>query len=166
MALAITGHFSVAAILTKSLDLAPSSFGGIPANDELAVSLANGTGAGQVDLLYSDVGAPGSGTTTDIDLAGSLTNQFGDAVVFAKVKLLWFRSPSTNTVNFTLFGDAASVLFVNTAATTHTVTPGGLLVMYNPTGFTVTGTTADILQIAVGAAASQAYNLVVAGTSA
>jgi hypothetical protein len=166
MALSVTGRFSLDAILTKALDLAPSSFAGIPASDLQEISLAHGTGAGQVDLLYRDTGAPGSGTTTDIDLAGSLTDQYGDAVVFAKVKLLWFRSPSTNTVNFTLFGDAASVPFLGTAATTHIVTPGGLLVMYNPTGFAVTATTGDILQITVGAAASQSYQLIIAGTSA
>lgn len=162
MALNTTLALRIEAALSKVLDLAPDS--AIRAKVELATILGTGTGAGQMDRVFSDNRSLGSGATEDIDLSGALVDAFGDVCVFAKVKLLWIRSTPANTVNLIVFGDAASVPFLNTAATTSTITPGGVIMLYNPTGYTVTGTTADILQVANGAGTST-YDLLICGTS-
>lgn len=163
MALSTTIDLRVAASLSKDVDLVTGA--SLSVVGSLAATLTSGTAAGKADLIYHDTRTISSGVTEDIDLAGSLTNGFGEAVVFVKVKLLWLKSAAANTVNFTVFGDAASAPFLNTAATTTTLTPGGVILLYNPTGFAVTGTTADILQIAAGAANS-VIDIIVIGTSA
>ena len=63
-------------------------------------------------------------------------------------------------------GDAASVLFLNTAATTVTLKPGACFVYTDPSagGTAVTGTTADIVQIAPSAG-TVAYSIIIMGSS-
>ena len=163
MALATTLALKISANLTKAFDLAPLG-GAVVAQAELAALLATGTGAGQADRVYSDNVSIGSGATVDLDLSGALVDAFGDACVFVKVKLLWIKSAAANTVDLTLFGDANSVPILNTAATTSTLKPGGVFMVYNPTGFAVTGATGDIIQVANGAATST-YDILVIGTS-
>lgn len=164
MALATTLSVTLDAVLSKALDLATSSTPAINHYAALTKSLTSGTGAGQADTVFADTRSLTTGQSEDLDLAGSLVNSFGDPAVFAKVRTLLIYASTDNTVNITLFGDAASVPILNTAATTTTLTPGGIFLVHNPTGFAVTATTADIIQ-AVNGAGNSSYSIIIIGTS-
>jgi len=165
MALTTTIQVNIEAQLSKALDLlgTPTTHS-IPLIVSLNKALANGTGVLMSDTVFADRRPLTTGQSEDLDLAGTLLNSYGDAAIFAKVRLLYIKSADDNTVDLTVFGDAASVPFLNTAATTSTIKPGGFILLYNPTGFTVTPTTADIVQVANGAGNST-YDILIIGTS-
>jgi len=127
------------------------------------ISLANGTGASQANKVYATTLAITTGATTDVDLAGSLTDALGAAFTPSKVKAVYIYSAPTNTTNLTLFGDTNSVPILNTAATTVTLLPGGMFLLVEPpnAGIAVTGATGDIIQIANAAGATASVDLVV-----
>jgi hypothetical protein len=154
----------VTGTLTNILDLAEAS---APLTALRAQAFANGVGANQANVIWSDRRTLGSGVTEDLDfVGGGLTDAFGVAVAPAKIRALIISSATSNTVNLTLFGDAASILFLSTAGSTMTLRPGGIFVFTAPdlAGVTVTGATSDIIQVANGAASST-YDIIVIGTS-
>lgn len=131
------------------------------------IDLANGLGAGQADKVYAVSTTIASAGTLSIDVQGSLTDAFGAAFTPAKLKVVYVYWSSGNTTNATLFGDAASVPILNTAATTSTLLPGGLFLMVQPpsAGIAVTATTADIIKIVNSAGATASVDVVLVGTS-
>lgn len=137
-----------------------------PLQRSVAIALANGTGSGQANMLWSDERSLTSGANESLDLAGSLTDAFGTTITFATVKAIIVEVPSTNTVNLTL-GAAASAQFVGplgSATDTVSVRPGGVFVAVAPqTGWTVTATTADLFKVLAGAAA-MTYRITIIGT--
>lgn len=132
------------------------------------VALANGVGAQQADKVFSAQYSIATGATQSIDVVGSLTDAMGVAFTPARIKALYIGSAAANTTNLTLFGDAASVPFLNTAATTITLRPGGAILLCNPdaTAFAVTATTADIIKIVNAAGATAVVDVVIIGCSA
>lgn len=129
------------------------------------IALADGTGSGQASKLYTSVRTLTSGSTEDLDMAGSLLDPMGAAVVFATIKGIIIRSDAANTTNLTLFGDANSVPILGAAAHTIVLRPGGAFVWAAPqTGVTVTAGTGDIIQVANAAGASATYSIEVLGT--
>lgn len=126
----------------------------------------NGTGANQANVVWTSRRTLTTGASEDLDFAGGgLTDAFGAAVAPVRVKALYITASTANTTNLTLFGDANSILFLNTAATTVTLKPGGTYVYVDPSsaGITVTAATADIIQVANAAGASATYDIVVIG---
>ena len=133
------------------------------------LDLASGTGLNQANVVWSDTRTLTTAQTDSLDLAGGgLTDPFGAAFAPAKVKAIIVASSSANTTNLTVFGDAAHVPFLGTVATSMTLTPGGFIVLTNPSlaGWVVTAATADIIKIVNAAGASATYDIVVIGTSA
>ena len=116
---------------------------------------------------YGPICSITTGATTDLDLQGSLLDALGAAFTPAKLKCVYIESATANTTNLTLFGDAASVPILNTAATTTTLLPGGLFFICNPplAGIAVTAATADIIQITNASGATATVNVVLIGTS-
>lgn len=153
---------------TRSIDL---QSGDSPLSFQHGLSLPNGTGAGQADLLFTDRRTINASSNDDIDLSGTLTDVFGQAVVFARVKALMVVASSGNTNNVVI-GNAAAAQFVGPfGAATHTIAvqPGGLAFLVAPgaTAWAVTATTADILRIAnSGAGTSVTYDIAILGASA
>lgn len=133
------------------------------------LNLTNGVGAGQADMVWTDQRTLTASSTEDLDLAGGgLTDAFGTAFEPAKVRLIVVTAAGANTNDVVLFGDAASVPFLSTAATTVSVPPGGFIVLATPNlaGVAVTPTTADIVQVANGGAGTGVdYDIVIIGTS-
>lgn len=131
--------------------------------------IASGTASGQADLMFADRRHLAGSATESLDLAGGLTDPFGAALTFAKIKGLFLFSLTENANNI-IVGAAASNAWAGPfGATTHTVTvqPGGLLAIVAPkTGWAVTAGTGDLLKIANAAAGSIDYDLVLIGTSA
>lgn len=159
--LAIGGSYS------KTVDLMTSQVAlAVPTK---TVSLSFGTGANQVDKVWTDTRTIAASTTEDLDFAaGGLTDAFGDAMTIAELKVLIVCASSSNTNNVVVGGDAASIPFLSTAATTTSVKPGGCFVLTDPSaaGIAVTATTGDIIQVAnSGAGTTVSYDIIVMGSS-
>lgn len=169
MALSTKVRVELSATQTPTVDLGTASRTGTVA---AAITLADGVGAGQANLVWFDSGVLAASATVDLDLAGGLTDSFGAALTFVKVKAIVLEAASTNTNNI-IIGGAATNQFASWAgAATHTVTvrPGGVFALAvgtgDLTGYGVTAGTGDLLRLAnSGAGTSVAYDIAIVGTS-
>lgn len=170
MTLSSAASVSIAGALSTAFDQGRATF---PFSLGRSVSLADGTGAGKADRVWTDTRTLAASASEDLDLAGSLLDAFGAAVTFAKVKgLLVVAAPGNS--NNVIVGGASSNGFVSwVGGATHTVTvrPGAALALIagdaDATGYAVTGGTADLLKIAnSGAGSAVTYSIAVLGTSA
>jgi len=123
------------------------------------------------DSIFDKDGTLGASATVDYDLAGALTNPFGDVVGFARVFAIALAADDAN-VNDVVLGGAAATVFLGPFADATdklNVKPGGavLLQAKAPTGWIVTPATADLLRVGNGGAGtSVGYRLIVVGASA
>ena len=96
MALSTELTVRLAATLTDPLDLSTPT-------DALAnavkLILTSGTGADQADMSWHDTRTLAASATEDLDLAGVLTNAFGDTQTFARIKMVLVTAASANTNN-------------------------------------------------------------------
>lgn len=132
------------------------------------LDLANGVAVNQANVLFSNTYAITTGATQSLDLAGGgLTDAFGVTLAPARVKCVFISSNASNTTNLTILGSANAVPVLNTAATTMTLTPGGVFMACNPsaTGWAVTAGTGDIVQIVNAAGATANADVVLIGAS-
>lgn len=159
-------HLTVRSDLTNTIGLASAT---APIVLERNLVLADGNGANQARVIWSDQRTIAASTTEDLDLlGGGLLDPFG--VAFAPVKLrgIVITASTGNTNNIVLGGDANSVPFLSAAATTVTIQPGGMFVLMEPgsAGIAVTAGTGDIVQVANGGAGSTVtYSIILIGTS-
>ena len=165
----VSGKFSLVATIAEALSGGIKSGGPVHSFDESTyqtVNLANGTGAGQIDLVYSakDTAIAASGTL-DIDFYGGLTDSAGTTINAAKVKLLVIYN--SGTVSITVKAKAGAVFALFSGSTdTLTLKAGDTLCLYSPTGVTVTNTTADKITITnTSGSTASAHTLLFAGTS-
>jgi len=146
--------------------------------------IADGTGADQADQIWHDRRRLTPSTASDLlDLAGSLTNVFGQTVTFATVRGIMIinkgvpdASPATawtvtSGEDIDVGGAAANPftsLFDGSATAKVTIRSGGTMIFVAPAdGYAVTAGSADILQIALdGAGADVEYDIVIWGTAA
>jgi hypothetical protein len=133
--------------------LSASGDGGVATlnlNSSLSKSVANGTGLNQANALYIDDFSIAASGTLNIDLT-SLTDRFGAALSFSKVKEILLITDATN-INDVVYGNGTNPfvgpLSVGTA--TVTVKPGNAFHVsnYSAAGWTVTDTTADTIKLA------------------
>jgi len=116
------------------------------------MSFSNGTGAGNANQHWSDTRTLADGANETLDLAGGLTDAFGDTVTFANVKALYLYNKSSD-ANLVIGGAASnafSALFGD-AADKMVLAPGGRLLVWataSASGYAVTADTADQLQLA------------------
>lgn len=122
-------------------------------------SMTSGTGgSGTADLIYSASLTLAASATTNLDLAASLLDAFGNTLTFARLKVLMVELTNDTTASSIKVGGAASAGFINwigSAGTFATDQPyvrvrnGGLLLLActDGTGYAVTATTADILKL-------------------
>lgn len=154
--------------LTKAYDLttvsAPLTFGRL-------IALASGTGANQADKMFSDTRTLAPSATETLDLAGTaLEDAAGDPLTFARVKCVAIVADAANT-NMVVVGNTGSTFVgpFGAAAHTHSIRAGGFYAWAAPdiTAYTVTPTSADLLQIAnSGGGTSVTYSIVIIGASA
>lgn len=169
MPLSTQALLSVTAFLSNtSADLAVPS-----ARYEFAtqVNLDNGTGLNAADRIYVDTNTLAASATTDIDLAGSLSDALGAALTFVRVKGIFLRASAGNTNNVVLGGAAATQFVGPFGAAAHTmhVKPGGFLANITPdaAGWTVGAGASDLLRVAnSGAGSTVTYDLMIIGASA
>jgi len=134
------------------------------------LDLANGTGANQADVLWSDTRTLTASQSEDLDIiGGGLTDPFGVTFAPARIKAIMISSAKSNLNDMTLFGDALGPAFLNTAATTMTLAPGGVFLLTDPsaTAYPVGAGATDIIQIANAAGVNSiSYSIVILGCSA
>jgi hypothetical protein len=123
-----------------------------PNTDTYSKSMTNGTGAtGTADLMYSTQTTIAGGGTLNIDLAGSLTDFFGNVITFARIKVMKIELTTDTTATSILIGDHASPWATWLAGTNPRVRVynGGcmLLAGTNATMYAVTAGSADGLKI-------------------
>jgi hypothetical protein len=161
---------TVSAHQKSALDLVEAS---VPLLKTYTSILADGFGAGQADRVFHDRRTLSASTNEDLDLAGGLTDVFGAALTFVKVKGLIVAAAAANTNNVVVGGAASNgfVTWVGGATHTLTVRPGAVLALFagqaDTAGYAVTAATGDLLRVAnSGAGTSVSYDIVIVGTSA
>jgi len=133
---------------------------------EKLISLLDGTGAGKASKGYSAPRSLAASATDALDLAGGLTDAFGASITFTKIKMIIIKAADTNTGNLTVGGGTTPANSWLGAATDKVVIkPGGIFILAAPdaNGYTVTNTSADLLNIVNTVAASAAYEILLAG---
>src|SRR3990172_6816581 len=134
--------------IKNALDLS-SSLDTIQRNK--SYSFTAGAAADQADVHWSDERTLAASATEDLDLAGGLTDAFGAAITFARIKAIYVEADSANTNNVLLGGAAANAFATPFADAIDKVTlrPGGALLLVAPdaTGYVVTASTADLLRV-------------------
>lgn len=141
-----------------------------------ALSLLNGTGLNQADLIYADQRTVLTGANDDIDLSGGLTDAFGVTITMVElVAMMIINAPSdptvaANTTDLTI--GAGANPFVGFLGATHTIgpiKPGGAMMLFagDASGLgTVVAATGDILRVANSAGATALYQVALIGRSA
>jgi len=166
MATTFTGSlsFGFRGYLTKTMDIGTAS---LTVPYDKRYTMANGTGADQENMMWTDTRTISASSSDDLDLAGGLTNAFGDTITMTAVKGIFIFAAAGNTNNLLIGGDAAAVAnWVGNANDIVVVKPGGMFCLYDPSaaGYGVTGTSADVLQIANSSSGSSVdYDIIIIG---
>lgn len=157
---------SVSGSQVNALDLGSAAF---PFSESYSQRFTSGTGAAQVDKVFTDQRTLAASATEDLDLAGALTDGLGASLTFAKVKCVMIKAAAGNT-NDVVVSRPASNGFVLFAAASDAISvkPGGVFLWACPgTGITVTAGTGDLLTITNSAGTTGVtYDVVIMGTSA
>jgi hypothetical protein len=168
MALSATVALAVNAHVGNTLTLGTSAadFSG-----SYGAALTDGAGAGLANRIYWATRTLTASSTETLDFAGTLLDQFGAAITFARLKVLVVSAAAANTNNVVIGGGATTFtgLF---GATTHTVAlrPGTVAMwcagVADATAYAVTAGSTDLLQVANSAAGtSVSYDVVIIGTA-
>jgi hypothetical protein len=140
-------------------------------NQTWSTPLTTGTGANQADKLYTASITLGPSAGQDIDLAGVLTDPFGVALSFVKVKVVAIKASAANTNNVNVSRPAANGLtwFLATSDG-FGMGPGEIFIRSSPgtAGLgTVAAGTADLIRVDNGGAGtSVTFDIIIIGTSA
>jgi len=164
MAVSGTVHGLVNLVHTNALDLVTGSG---TLNKKASITYTTGTGANQIDTLFSDQRTLSTGANEDLDLAGALTGLYGTTLTFAAVKGILISSATANTTDLTVIEPAANGLtglFV-AASDGINIEPGGFFMWATPSaaGLAVTAGTGDLINVANAAGASATYDVVIFG---
>ncbi|HEX4816703.1 MAG TPA: hypothetical protein VFV66_28510 [Nonomuraea sp.] len=167
MAFRLSSSFKLDAEITSSLDLTtPTSALSVARQ----LRLAQGTGAGQADMIWSDKVTIAASGTQAIDLAGSLTGPLGGTLTFVKLKMIVVAAVPGNTNNVNVVSDATNgpLLFL-AKGDGIPVKPGGLFVWFDPSaaGVPITAGTGDLINLVNSAAGTPVTaDVVIVGASA
>jgi hypothetical protein len=166
MSVSATIKASVQGQQSNALDMGTVSFPfALAANS----SYSDGTGAGQVDVMFTDQRTLAASGTEDLDLAGSLSDALGATLTMAKLKFVMVKAASGNTNDVVLSRPASNGVPLFTAAgDSIAIKPGGVFIWAVPgTGVAVTAGTGDLLTFTNSAAGTGVtYDVVLLGTSA
>ena len=160
---------SVAGSQNTALDLGTATF---PFAASASVAYSSGTGAGQVDLVFTDTRTLAASGTENLDLAGSLTGAFGATLTFARIKAIHFSAAAANTNNVQVTYPASNgVPFFMAAGDGIALRPGAAFTWSSgtadATGVLVTAGTGDLITVTNSAGTtSVTYNVVIVGCSA
>lgn len=165
MAVTTTGSYRVGSTITK-VNGAQTLSNELISTGSLA--LAAGTGANAADKVYSARPTIAGSATLSLDMAGTLLDIYGDPFIVARVKLISIKCDATlcpNIINLTR--PAAGVPFLVAASDAIPLRPGAVFNLYAPdaTGYVVTPTTADLIDLVNTAAGSVQPEIFIVGAS-
>ncbi|MFI6732115.1 hypothetical protein ACIBI9_04210 [Nonomuraea sp. NPDC050451] len=167
MAFRLQSFFELDAELTSPLDLTTPTAALSVARQ---LVLAQGTGAGQADMIWSDTVTIAPSGTQAVDLAGTLAGPLGGTLTFARIKLVVVAAASGNTNNVNVISDGTNgpLLFI-AKGDGIPVKPGGLFFSFDPSaaGTVITPSSADLINLVnSGAGTSVTADVVIVGASA
>lgn len=120
-------------------------------------TMTNGTGSGSSNKLVAKQYTISASANEDLDLAGSLTDFYGNTVTFTKVKVIFIEHSTTTTATTIAVGVTANpfINWIKSAGTITTDLPrvvvrnGGVFMLgcTDGTGYAVSAGTGDILRI-------------------
>lgn len=134
------------------------------------VQLATGTSAGQADRMYTGTRTLTASATEDLDFAAGVLDFQGNAITFARIKLLYVKAAVGNVNNVVLgAGTNPWVTLLNSTGTV-TLRPGAGHLNWagvaDATGYAVTAGTGDVLKVLNSAGGtSVSYDIAVIGAS-
>lgn len=139
----------------------------------LSLTFTDGTAAGSADRIWTDTRTLSASASEALDFSGSLTNVYGDSVIFADIRAIIVTAASGNTNNVnvtraTTSPESGLPLFL-ASGDGIPVRPGGVFAWACPdaTGIPVTATTADRLTFTNSAGSTDVtYSVTVVGASA
>jgi hypothetical protein len=145
--------------------------GAVPFSLARRTALLSGVATGQADKIYTVSNTIAASGTTNLDLAGSVTDVFGVTFTIVKLKMLIIRAAAANTNNVVVGPPASNGLSGLFGGTTPTISimPGGLFAWAAPgtTAPTVIAATGDLLTFTNSSSGSSVtYDVTVVGTSA
>lgn len=169
--MAVTANISASVSGTQSsaLDLGTISF---PFATTGSTAFSSGTGAGQVDRVFTDTRTLTASGTEDLDLAGSLTDAFGATITFARIKAIYVSALSTNTNNVQVTRPASNgVPWLMAAGDGIALRPGAFCIwgsgVADATGVAVAAGTGDLVTFTNSAGTTGVtYTVVIVGCSA
>jgi hypothetical protein len=139
---------------------------------EWDISLADGAGAGQANLVFMDRRNIAASATDSLDLnGGGLLDPQRNTLVFARIKGLWVRAVSTNNAanNVVVTRPAANGVPLFTAAgDSLALRPGEIFTWTSPTaaGVVVTAATGDLIDFVNSAGTNTVdYDVVILGAA-
>lgn len=158
--LALVGEFA------NSADLGTTK---LPLGYNGSFVFTHGTGANQVGSVFTDTRTLAASGSEDLDLSGVLTDAFGAAIAFTRIKGLIVKAAPGNTNDVIVGGNGSApcASFFGDATDTLRVKPGGMVALMAPnaTGYAVTPGTADLLTLAnSGAGTSVTFDILILGT--
>lgn len=166
MTLSVKLLAAITAEQSSDLDLGERQF---PVAVRELIELVNGTGDDQADLIWTDQRTLAASASENHDLAGGLTDAFGTAMTFARIKGLFVKAAAANTNNVNVSSEATNgVPLFLALGDGIKIPPGGWNFWAAPDdGIVVTGATGDLLTVAnSGAGTSVTYDIVIIGASA
>lgn len=139
-----------------------------PLNRRSTVTFTNGSGADKIENVVADTRTLTTGASENIDFAGGLTDSFGNAVTFDKIKYLRVEAAAANTTVLTfggtptpdnpapIFSDKTDSIALAAGESFEIVKPGAA-------GIAIGAGATDLLLVTNAAGASASYNIIVAG---
>ena len=132
-------------------------------------TFADGTGANKADKMFSDSRTIAGSGNDDIDLAGSLSDEFETSLTFVIIKTILIHNTSSSQ-EIQIDASVTNGWRAHWSATTQIKIPAGAWLLVHSAGSaglgTVTAGTGDLLRITNNAGTEAAYNIVIIGASA
>jgi hypothetical protein len=133
--------------LISALDVGQASY---PFNWTPQQTFADGSGAAQINQVWTDTRTLTASATENLDLSGVLANAFGVTLALTKLKTIVVQASSANTNNVQVTRPASNGVPLFMAASDGIALPaGGIFAAVFPdaAGVTVTASTGDILTV-------------------
>lgn len=167
MPLTFTALCSLVGTFTKLTEGQTASF---PIEFQDDENITDGTTIDKADIIWIDQNRVLNATAENIDLAGSLTDVYGDAAAFVKVNGIYIHNKQTAVGETLKVGGASSNAFLlfDNSSDIRSVGPDGKFCIIEPSlaGIAVTAGTGDILKLDAGATANLTFDIVIWGRSA
>lgn len=129
-------------------------------------NFADGAGADQAGMVFTDTRTLSASATEDLDLAASLIDAFGATITFATIKGIHVYAASANTNDVQVQRASANGVPLFMAADDGVALgPDASMTVVDPNGFTVTAGTGDLLTLTNSSSGtSVTYTVVILGT--